>query len=89
MANILNEEEGDMMKRVRVRGKDFGMHEYDKRRQGRQRFEWWKHALVEYWDRIWYCVEDRSVEGVMKEKEEDEVKRWRQHPLTKKHQRMN
>ena len=69
------------MKRVTIKDKDFGMQEYDKRRQGRPRFEWWKHALVEYWDRIWYCTEDRNFEGFMKEKEEDEVKRWKQHPL--------
>ena len=48
------------MKRVTIRDKDFGMQEYHNMRQGRPRFERWKYVLVDYWDRIWYCTEDRN-----------------------------
>ena len=56
--DIINATKGDCQKEVTMREKGTVQAEHWRKRAGRPKNEWWKHALTEYWRYLCIRVEN-------------------------------
>ena len=65
IVEIIRADKTDIKRIITLQEKYFAVTEYEEKRLGRPKNEWWYHALHEYWERIRYCVRDTYNEKLI------------------------